>query len=960
MKSIDVKKIGTLAASTLMLGAALAGPVSAGADMTGVDKGFFYDANFNPIVQIVVGEKGMATDAVAAGNIAATIGNLAYMSKTESFTPEYTPEGQVIIETAAIGATGDYVQDEYPNLKDGATLDPENITEFYDKDEGFHFDGMKTYERGDFTQYALACEQQTRTEAGILMEGTYNNIHCLFCMTLCVEGLKNPSHEMKEIIEVNASMIRYYEEGLNDDDTEALKMAIEGDAIKYTVETGYIPVSDMKLGTEEFADFEYRGKIIFMGKEYYVKNIEGDKIYLADGKVLDDITSEGYTSEFNGYKFKIDHLIYSGEYEVAGILLDVEKPDGTIVQVQISKMANGIVDDLEVAGVYAEAAGAVETASIIVYDTASQIVLEDGEDLELGGVEYDGWRVEWKDYAKPCNETTDCDIDEYLTDDVNAKEFKVIEKIDVTLTDDVKGINALEVDESLNFPSQFLMTFKGYMTGSYRDALCSGEGEGNILLERGSDVYQMLISFTGDDGNRYDEVRLDEGPFQKGDTFVLDGTVWEYAKYKKDAGATDAQDTVDVTRKPLISGSKERITLTRVCDPDNDLTVNATGWTNCTVGDTTCNCDTLSDVEIRKIALVDAMDDDDPSKYERDDNVTLTPEDLYWNDDSQGLYGGVLWFDESSNTIVYSNNTADTWLTIDPNMVGTIRDFEMDNVLEMSVVRECNFTGDVDADEEYDWTCDWNFDGNNATGFKGGNDDDLLVIFKSHDEADEYTVIDLTDRGYDEGHIWKYSNGIGLYADFGTTSTQSNEDNKIVYVDEDVDTLLIAPFSGDEYSIDWGVDNKIDSVTLCHPQKNVDATYFLGIGEEATYVEDIITKDDEGKEITAGCCTFKVKEFSVTVAGAEDQEYTTATVNKIIGHLVVPEVSADTSKNLIIVGGAAVNGMCTVTEEDVAEQADKFIVKKDGNLLIVAGYEYEETLAAGDALIDWLNENVHA
>ncbi|RLI91545.1 MAG: hypothetical protein DRO89_03800, partial [Candidatus Altiarchaeales archaeon] len=239
MKSIDVKKIGTLAASTLMLGAALAGPVSAGIDMTGVDKGFFYDANFNPIVQIVVGEKGMATDAVAAGNIAATIGNLAYMTKTETFTPEYTPEGQVVIETSAIGATGDYVQDDSPE-KEGNSV--ENITKFYDKEEGFHFDGEKTYERGDFTQYALACEQQTRTEAGLLMEGTYNNIHCLFCMTLCVEGLKNPSHEMKEQIYVNSSMIRYYEEGLNDDDTEALKMAIEGGAIKYTVQTGYIPL----------------------------------------------------------------------------------------------------------------------------------------------------------------------------------------------------------------------------------------------------------------------------------------------------------------------------------------------------------------------------------------------------------------------------------------------------------------------------------------------------------------------------------------------------------------------------------------------------------------------------------------------------------------------------------------------------------------------------------------------
>jgi len=942
MKSIDVKRIGTLAASTLMLGAALAGPVSASADMTG---------------EIVVGEKGMATDAVAAGNIAATIGNLAYMTKTETFTPEYAPEGQVVIETAAIGATGDYVQDENPDLEGNS---PTNISDkFYDKDEGFHFDDTKTYERGDFTQYALACEQQTRTEAGILMEGTYNNIHCLFCMTLCVEGLKNPSHEMKEQIKVNSSMIRYYEVGLNDDDTEALKMAIDGDAIKYTVQTGYIPLMDMEdmaSNREKFADFEYRGKIIFMGNEYYVKDIDGDKIYLAEGKVLDDITSEGYTSEFKGYKFKIDHLIYSGEYEVAGILLDVEKPDGTIVQVQISKMANGVVDDLEVAGVYAEAAGAVETASIIVYDTASQIVLEDGEDLELGGVEYDGWRVEWSDYAHPCNYTGtdwDCDISEY--DKAAYNVYDVLKQIDVTLTDDIKGVNALEVDESLNFPSQFLLTFKGYMTGSYRDAPCSGEGEGNILLERGSDVYQMTLSFTGDDGNRYDDVRLDEGPFSKEDTFILNGGVWEYSKYKKDAGTDNKDDTIAVTRKPLITGSKKKVTLNRVCDPDG---TGDSSWAQCNIGAApTCNCTNLTDIKVRKIALVDAMDDDDPSKYERDDDVTLEAEDLFWNTDTEGLYSGVLWFDESSNTIVYSNNVADTYLTIEEAMVGTISKFESDSFLQMKVMRECDFANDVDANVTMNTSCDYNNDAD--AGFTGMNDDDLLVIFQSRDEDDEYAVIDLTDRGYDEGHTWKYSNSIGLYAGFGTNGTV-NLANRIANVDEDLDTLLIAPFSGDEYTIDWGVDNKIDSVTLCHPQKNVDATYFLGIGEEETFVEDTVTKDDEGKEITAGCCTFKVKEFSVTVAGVEEQEYTTATVNKIIGHLVVPEVGADTTKNLIIVGGPVVNGMCTVTKDEIAAEADKFVVKKDGNLLIVAGYEYEETLAAGDALIDWLNENIQA
>ena len=61
-------------------------------------------------------------------------------------------------------------------------------------------------------------------------------------------------------------------------------------------------------------------------------------------------------------------------YKINAIILDVEKPDGTVVQTQISKMANGIVDDIEVAGVYAEEADAVATASILLWDTTTHSI----------------------------------------------------------------------------------------------------------------------------------------------------------------------------------------------------------------------------------------------------------------------------------------------------------------------------------------------------------------------------------------------------------------------------------------------------------------------------------------------------------------------------------------------------------------------------------------------------------
>ena len=62
--------------------------------------------------------------------------------------------------------------------------------------------------------------------------------------------------------------------------------------------------------------------------------------------LLRDLSSEDYSSEFKGYKFKIDHLVYSDEYHIEGILLDVEKPDGAVIQVQITENSDGLVDNL--------------------------------------------------------------------------------------------------------------------------------------------------------------------------------------------------------------------------------------------------------------------------------------------------------------------------------------------------------------------------------------------------------------------------------------------------------------------------------------------------------------------------------------------------------------------------------------------------------------------------------------
>jgi hypothetical protein len=902
MKSMYAKKIGAIATGAVLVGAALAGAVSAAFDDTGLDKGFFYDANYNPLLQVAVGEKGMATDAVAAGNIAATVGNLAYTSAAADVS--LTPEGKVVLGVSAIGATGKYVQD----TENSALVDT-----FYDDDydsDYNHFEGDTTYERGDFISYSLACDQQTRSDAGLLMKGTYNNIHCLFCQTLCLDQIENPAHEMEEKITLDcpsSDEMWYYESGVGDDDAEELRMAIPKDCVQYIVDTECIPTK--RIGTEsspsgdEIIDFEWRGKIIFFGEEYYVRDIKGDdKVYISKGKVLDDVSSEGYTSEYLGYKFKIDHLIYSEEYQVAGILLDVEKPDGTVVQVQISKQANGIVDDIEIAGVYAEEADALATASIIVYDSTTNILLEDGEDLEMGGEEWDDWEVDLT--VVDDVDEGDCDIDEY--DDIEGSD-NLLEEYTVTYEHALDDDEALEVDEYLEFPKTFKLIFMGFRTNDFQEVLCSGQGEGNIVIEEGDLDYSLELSFTGDDGNRYDNIRLDEGPYSKGDLMLVDGVIWEFY----DAEESDDHSEVEITFDNIMFGGKERRTIDLVDEEDP-------AWT------------------FETIPRVDAYDDDDEGgEYENMEEVEVDPEDgdVYASGDTfQGLD---LLYDDGDLYFASDLATDDT-LQVDCAMIGTFDDFELSgNDLDMS----CEEESGTDLNDESDARAN------------SPDEDDILIVFTNEDS--ETVIIDFFDQDYNENEDYEYDNSV--IAINGAVNDSGND--AVVSVDDDNDEVLILPQGGDTFTVDWGSDRLVEAVELCHPQEEVDATYFIGTDETATVMETTITKEDEGASKTAGCCEFTVEEFSVTAG--EGAAVTSMDVNPITGNLVVGESDADLTKNLVVVGGPSVNGLCTVTAEEIGAATKKYIVKKDGSRLIVAGYEAEDTIAAGDELIEWLNDNMH-
>jgi hypothetical protein len=913
-----LRKIGTIAAGAVMLGAAISSGVSAGLDATGLSKSFFYDSNYNPIAQIVVGQNGLAPDSVAAGNIAAAIGNLAYTTKQTTIALDPTAQGRVVLGVSAKGASGKYEQADHGSTFESYISGSTHIymidydinspgystsapSSFYKSTEGINWTHgePQIYEKGEFVTYSLSCETQ-RTDAGILKEATYNNIHCLFCETLCLEQLENPEHTMSESIMVDWAAMRWFEDGLNSKDAEVLTLKIPSKSVEYRVDTQCIPmekISTTSLTDPQAIDFEWRGKMLLFGEEFYVKNVKGnDKVYLAKGKVLDDVTSEGYTSEYLGYKFKIDHLIYSAEFQVAGLLLDVEKPDGTVVQTQISKLANGIVDDIEIAGVYAEESDAVATASVLVYDTTTNVLLEDGKDIELGGEVKKYWKV-----ILGVGDAHDSDdITEY-----EGTTGDCLENVTVQYRHSIE----LAEGESLTFPSTFVLTFDGYRTNDYQTSACVGAGEGNIQLTK-DENYKMFLSFTGDDGQRYDDVGLFQGPYGEGEKFMLGGTVYEYDS--ADEKTTTGCDTMEIYFKDLLRGGKDKLTLGAYYNKP-DITLTTYSFEESAENDEDIIIEPESDCNDTDVFYL--------SNVESNAGVTL-------------LYdGGDIYFVNETVGRIIGNQPIGVWgwnpVTDNDGQVGATFEKFDENGNKLFFWAENEINGSLNADD---------------------SEEDVLITVVNEDG--EWAYIDMYDRGYNSssGSTAYYEMDVESYGYTGRIDGKLN--------DED-DTVLILPDGGDRITVDYGSNRRIDAVTICHPRDEVFGTAFIGTGEQETLLEAVITKDDEGKEQTVGCCTYTVKEFAVS-ATATSQTVTETTVNPVRGGLVVPEVGADLSKNLIIVGGPAVNTMSTVTAAELAAASDRYIVKKDGSKLIVAGYDAADTVAAGNALIAWLQQNVHA
>ncbi|MFH0861715.1 MAG: hypothetical protein V1875_01680, partial [Candidatus Altiarchaeota archaeon] len=597
-----------------------------------------------------------------------------------------------------------------------------------------------------------------------------------------------------------------------------------------------------------------------------------------------------------------------------------EKPDGTVVQTQISKMANGIVDDVEIAGVYAEEADAVATASIIVYDTTTNVLLEDGKDMELGGEVKKYWKVTIEHEAA---NGTNVDISDYNSADAG----NVLDNVTVEYRHEID----LAVGESLEFPSTYKVQFVGYRTTDFVESPCSGAGEGNIKIER-EGKERALISFTGDDGQRYNGVYMDMGGtdgFSTGDMFVAGGLVYEYDEATE---PTNEPSTLKVTLKDLLNGGKQEFTLSAVTSAGT-LTMKTFPFEDST-GNT------------QDITINPDEDENDSAVY-----VGEGPADTYLLID--GGSNGNLWtvYDQSDPTNPVTPANAMTVLEgekigVDQYIFGDslnpLEKFELDDANLMVSVFNENGTQLIVPQRN------------------GQNLDDHYVVVENGDF--EYLVIDFYDREFNDSEDTYYSEGVyssGNELSLATPWTTPYGDPDTDYShkwDNEEDTVAILPEGGTTATIDYGGAREVNAVTICQPRKEVYATLFIGTSEQATTIDTTITKADEGTEKTVGCCTYLVKEFGVTTTGASA---TSVSVNPIVGNLVVAEIAANAAKNLIVVGGPAVNGLSGVTREEIQAATGQYVVKKDGNKVYIAGWTASDTIDAGNALIAWLQDNAH-
>jgi hypothetical protein len=89
---------------------------------------------------------------------------------------------------------------------------------------------------------------------------------------------------------------------------------------------------------------------------------------LPGSDLITGLTSEGFSPGYKGYSFRIARFIYSADYKIQGVTLDVRNPDRSVVQVQATNANDGIMNELVIrfAPEYAVDDGTIQKGAVYV------------------------------------------------------------------------------------------------------------------------------------------------------------------------------------------------------------------------------------------------------------------------------------------------------------------------------------------------------------------------------------------------------------------------------------------------------------------------------------------------------------------------------------------------------------------------------------------------------------------
>ncbi len=503
--------------------------------------------------------------------------------------------------------------------------------DFYNANEGLFFSNV-------------SYEFESADGHGLLDDGLFENIQSSFSG---VTPSAAPIHTMRTRLSLDGreNNLIWYEKGLGSDDKETLTLEIDKNDIRYSINTGEIPLSTIiRNGT--IVDTEYRGLMPFFGEEYYVTDIATDEMYLAQGTIL-TISSSDYIVEYQGYAFKLNDTVAENG-TIIGLLVDVQRPTNPPARLRANATA-ATVDNLSVMGINISADNT--TAAIRVADLTTLIHLEDGGDLILP----EGLKQYWRATFEVETYAADLSLSEY-----NQSTGAWLKNISLIYRHDIE----LESGESLLFPREHVLRFTGFANSTYEATTCSGGATDNITIAKDG-AYQLLVNLTSDDGTFLFNVRLDQGPFITGDRFMLSGKVYRMV----DVVERNDDITLNLTLEDLTDGGNVTYALS------------ATSWTGGSAGGT------------KVFWTIPFVEEDE-------NNETIEIEADAFQADS-GVYVGAL----GSVNAVYDNgdlylDVTETELNdsgvsrigVSPTQLGTFADFEGTRALTMWAIAEDGMT----------------------------------------------------------------------------------------------------------------------------------------------------------------------------------------------------------------------------------------------------------------------------